>query len=123
MGIVKVGDGNPQWLDPGDRPILSTGHGDIDLLGPFEAAFDVVVDLRGTLAKIGPAGWVVGEAMVVCSFRAPDDAGTGSGGVKASMGTVALVCIAELAVNLRSLFTAKASIGIEVCCLLSAVLY
>ena len=111
VGIVKVGDSKPQWLDTGNRSILPARHGDIDLFGPFKAAFDVVVDLRGTLAKIGPAMWVIGKAMVVCSFRAPDDAGTGSGWVKTSMRTVTFVCVSELAMNLRTLLTAKRSIN------------
>jgi len=78
MGIVQVGDGNPQWLDPGSWSILSTGHRHINLLGTLKAAFNVIIYFRSPLAKVGPIIRSIGKAMFDCSLSAPDDAGTRS---------------------------------------------
>lgn len=108
MGVVKIGNGNSQRFDTGSWPIFSTGYGNIDLLGALKASFNIILNFRGALAKVRPIMWVIGAAMLICSFRTPDDAGTGSGWVKASMGTVTLVCISELAVNLGAQLASKA---------------
>lgn len=43
--IVHVGNGLAEWLDAGGRSIFSRGDRDIDVRGPLEAAFDVILDL------------------------------------------------------------------------------
>ena len=81
MLIVELGNSCTQGFDPGSRAIFSSRQRDINLLGAFEAAFDVVVHLGRTLAEIGPLSGIILEAMLVCAFGTPDDACRGSGGV------------------------------------------
>lgn len=98
--IVQVGDRLPQGSNTGGGTILATGHGDVDGLGPLEAARDVVFYLRGALTQVGPVVRVLEEAVLGGALGAPDDAGGGAAGVEAGVGHVAFVGIAELAMDL-----------------------
>lgn len=103
--IVELGDSLPKGSDAGRGAVLAAGHGDVDGLGTLEAAGDVVLDLGRALAQVGPGVRVLEEAVLGGALGAPDDAGGGSAGVETGMGHVALVGVAELAVNL----------GLELC--------
>lgn len=98
--VVEVGDGFAQRLDTGGGAVLSGGHGHVDGLGPLEAAGDVVLDLGGALAKVGPGIGLLEEAILGGALSAPDDTGGGSAGIETGVGHVALVGIAELAMDL-----------------------
>lgn len=52
--IVQLGDCLPQRFDTGRRTVLTTMAGDVDLLGPLEAALDLIVDLGSALSQICP---------------------------------------------------------------------
>ena len=43
--VVHAGDGLAQGLDAGGGAVLTGGHGDVDGLGPLEAALDVILNL------------------------------------------------------------------------------
>lgn len=58
VGIVHVGNGLTERLDTGGRGIFSGGYRDIDVRGPLEAAFDIILDLNLTL-QISPSGLVI----------------------------------------------------------------
>lgn len=45
MLVVHLGDGLAKGLDASGRGIFSAGDGNVDMGGPLEAAFDVVLDL------------------------------------------------------------------------------
>lgn len=45
VGIVHVGNGLTERLDTGGRSIFSGSDSDVDVRGPLEAAFDVILDL------------------------------------------------------------------------------
>lgn len=98
-GVVEVGNGLPQGLDAGSGAVLATGDGDVDGLGALEAARDVVLDLRGTLAKVGPGLGLVEVAILDGTLGAPDDTGRGTRGVETGVGHVPRG-ISELAVRL-----------------------
>lgn len=95
-----MSDGLAQGLDAGGGAVLSGGDGDVDGGGPGEAAGDVILDLGGALAQVGPGLGLLEEAVLGGALGAPDDAGGGAAGVEAGMGLVALVGVAELAVDL-----------------------
>lgn len=105
--VVQVGDGFPQRLDTGSGSILSSCHGDIDSLWAMEAAFDVIVDFGGSLAQIGPLVGTIAKAVLVGTLCTPDNTGGGTGGIQTSMGTMAFVGVAELAVDFGALFTVR----------------
>jgi hypothetical protein len=98
--VVEVGDSLAQGLDAGGGAVLAGGHGHVDGFGPPEAAGNVVLDLGGALAQVGPGIGFLKEAILGGALGAPDDAGGGAAGVEAGVGHVALVGIAELAVDL-----------------------
>lgn len=108
--VVHLGDGLAEGLDASGRGILSAGDGNVDMGGPLEAAFDVVLDLatlrefvsvlacrsvlfgrgdvpagrthlRSTLTQVGPSLWLFKITELACSLRAPDDTGRGPRGV------------------------------------------
>ena len=111
MRVVKVGDGSSQWFDARGWTILSPIHGDVNLLRPLKASYDIVVDLRSSLAQVGPCGRVVGETMFVCSFGAPNHSSRRSGRIQASVWLMSLVSIAELPMDLGAHFAVKVSQG------------
>lgn len=45
VGIVHVGNGLTEGLDTGGRGIFSGGYSNVDVRGPLEAAFDIILDL------------------------------------------------------------------------------
>lgn len=49
MCVVQVGNGCSQGFDASCWTILSSVHRDVNLLGPLEASFDIVVDLGRSL--------------------------------------------------------------------------
>lgn len=98
--VVQVGYGLAQGLDAGGGAVLAGSHGDVNGVGPGEAAGNVVLNLRGALAEVGPLVGVLGEAVLAGALGAPDDTSRGAAGVEAGMGHVALVGAAELPVNL-----------------------
>lgn len=81
MLIVKLGNSCTERFDTCSRAIFTTGQRNVDLLGAFETAFDIVVYLWRTLAEIGPFGGIILEAMFVCTFGTPYDTSRGSGRV------------------------------------------
>lgn len=97
--VVEVGDGLAEGLDAGGGAVLAGGHGNVNGVGTGETAGNVVFDLGGTLAEVGPFLGVFHEAVLAGALGAPDDAGGGAAGVEAGMGHVAFVGIAELAVD------------------------
>ena len=102
--IVELGNSCTQRFDTCRGAIFTSGQRDVDLLGAFEATFDIVVYLRRTLAEIGPVSRVILKAMLVGTFGTPHDAGRGSGGVQSCMSPMAFMCIAKLAVDLAVFF-------------------
>lgn len=118
VGIVHLGDSLTQRLDTSGRGIFSGSHCDIDVCGPLEAAFDVILDLGSwtdesalvsamslvvtresfcyaylgsSLSKVRPLVRLVEEAKLAGSLGAPDHAGGGTGGVKTSVGKMTSV--------------------------------
>jgi hypothetical protein len=114
MLVVHLGDGLAEGLDSGGRGIFSAGNGNIDMGGPLEAAFNVILDLatwekvqhpglsalhfvglggmaaagthlRSTLAQVGPSLWLFEVAELTCSLRAPDHTSRGPRGIETSM--------------------------------------
>jgi hypothetical protein len=65
----------------------------------LEGAFNLVVDFRGALAKIGPFLGLFEETVLVGSLCAPNHTGGSSGGVETCVGLMAFVGIAELTVD------------------------
>ena len=61
----------------------------------------MILDLGRALAQVGPFLGLLGEAVLVCAFRAPDDSCGGASGIETSVRAVTFVSIAELSVNLR----------------------
>jgi hypothetical protein len=61
----------------------------------------MVLDLRCTLAQVGPFIGFICEAMFVGAFRTPHNSRRGAGGVEAGMRSVAFMSVTELSVNLR----------------------
>lgn len=98
--VVEVGNGLPQRSDTGRRTIFASGNGDVNGFGALEAASDVVLDLRSTLAQVCPGVGVFEEAVFGSTLSAPDYTGGRSAGVEARVGHVTLVGITELAMNL-----------------------
>jgi hypothetical protein len=99
--VVEIRHRCPQTFYTSCRPILSSCHCNIDLLRSFKRALDVILNLWCTLSQVGPFLRLLGEAMLVCAFRTPNDAGGGTSGIETSMGSVAFVGIAKLSVDLR----------------------
>lgn len=100
--VVQVGDGLAERADTGGGAVLAAGHGNVERLRALEAAFDIVFDLGGTLAQVGPLLGLLEEAKLGSTLRAPDDTSGSARGVKAGVGQVALVCGAELAMDLAA---------------------
>lgn len=98
--VVQLGNGLSQGSDAGCRAIFSGSHGDVDGLGPLEAAGDVILDLGGALAQVCPDLGLVEKAIFGGALGAPDNASRGAARVKAGMGHVALVGISKLAMDL-----------------------
>lgn len=101
MRVVEVRHRRPQPFYASRRSILAPCHGNIDLFGPLKGALDMILDLRCTLAQVGPFFGLVSEAVLVRAFRAPDDSCGGTSGIETGVGSVAFMGIAELSVNLR----------------------
>lgn len=118
MCVVEVGNGHPQRFDSGGGAILSATHGDVDILGPFKAALDVIVDFGRALSQVAdrflvstpgfgwltteclrPCGGIVGEAMLVGPLGTPDDAGGGARRIESCMRTMSLVGTTELTMD------------------------
>ena len=100
MLIVELGNSCTQRFDTRSRTIFTSGERNVDLLGAFEAALDVVVYLGRTLAEIGPLSRIILEAMLVCTLGTPYDTSRGSGRIQSRMSSMAFMCIAKLAVDL-----------------------
>jgi hypothetical protein len=100
MLIIQVGNGLAQGLYASSGAVFSGGHGDINGVGPGEAASNVVLYLGSALAQISPFVWVFQEAVLAGALSAPDDTRRGTAGVKAGMWHVSFVGIAELPMNL-----------------------
>lgn len=100
--VVHACDSGTEGLDTGRRTVFSEGDGDIDAGRALEAPLDVVLDLGGALAKVGPLLGLLQEAKLGGSLGTPDNAGGGSGGIQAGVGKVAGVGSAELTVDLRA---------------------
>jgi len=107
MRIVQIGNGDTQRLDTSGGPILTTSHGNLNVLGPIEASFDVVIYFRGSLAQICPFIGFVGKAMLVGTLGAPDDAGGGAAGIEARVWAMAFVSISKLTVDFGALFAVR----------------
>jgi hypothetical protein len=95
-----VGDGLTQGLDAGRGAVLTRGRRDVNGAGAVEAALDVVLDLGGALAQVGPLLGLLEEAILAGALGTPDDTGRGSGRVETGVGEMALVGGTELAVDL-----------------------
>jgi hypothetical protein len=104
MLIVQTCNGSTQRLDTGGRAVLPSSGGDRDRCRTGEAALDLVISLGGALAEIGPAGGILGVAVLGGSLCAPDYTGRGTGSIETGMGTVSLVGGSELAMSLGPLF-------------------
>lgn len=109
--IVEPCNSSSQRLDTSCRPIFTPTYGDVDCLGSFETAFDIVVDFGSTLAQIGPVARIILEAMLVCSFRAPDYACGSSRGIQAGMRPMPCMSIAKLTMYLALVFTVSCPIS------------
>jgi hypothetical protein len=88
-----MGDGLAQGLDAGGRAVLAAARADVDVGGTGEAALDVVLDLGGALAQVGPLVGLLEEAILGGALSAPDDAGGCSGSVEPSMGEMAVIYV------------------------------
>ena len=99
--VVQIRHRRPQAFYTSCRSILSSCHCNIDLLGSFKRALDVIINFWRTLSQVGPLLGLLSEAMLVCAFRTPNDAGGGTSRIETSMRSVAFVGIAKLSVDLR----------------------
>lgn len=99
--VVELGNGLAKRLDATSRSILAAVDRDVNGLGLGEGVWDLVVDLGGTLAQVGPVLRRLLEAALAGTLGAPDDAGRSTRGVEACMRAMALVSLAELLVDLR----------------------
>jgi hypothetical protein len=115
--VVKVGNGISERLDTCCRAILTSRHGDVDVSRTIEATFDVIVDLRCSLAQVGPRRGILKVTMFVSTLSGPDYASTGARGIETSMGFVTFMGSAELPVHgradLLSLVTSAFALAIE----------
>lgn len=98
--VVQLGDGLSQGPDAGRGAVFSGGDGYVDRLGPLEAPRNIILDLGGALAQVGPGVGLLEEAILGGAFGAPDDAGRGAARVEAGVRQVALVGVSELAMDL-----------------------
>jgi hypothetical protein len=65
MLVVQPRNGLSQRLDTGRRTVLSPMTCNVYRLRPLEAALNLVVDLRRTLAEVGPGVGVLEVAVLV----------------------------------------------------------
>lgn len=99
MLIVQLSHRLSQRLDTSRGPILAAMARNIHLLGPLEAALDLVVDLGRALAQVRPRIWVVEVAVLVGALRCPYHARRGTRGVETGMRLVTFD-VTELAMDL-----------------------
>lgn len=52
--------------------IFAASHADIDSVGAFEAALNIIINFRGALTKIRPFLWVLEETMLIGALSGPD---------------------------------------------------
>lgn len=71
----------------------------------MKTAFDIVVDLWGTLTQVGPLIGSLAEAVLVGTLCTPDHTCRGARGIKASMWTMAFVGVTKLTVDFGAKFT------------------
>ena len=111
MCIVQIGDGRAQRFYASGWTVLSSIHGNVNLLRPLKASYDIIVDLWSSLTQVCPSCGIIGETMLICSFRAPDYSSRGAGRIQASMWLMSLVGIAELPMYLGAHFAVQVSQG------------
>lgn len=99
MFIVQTCHGSAQRLDTGGRTVLPSRRADGNRRRTREATLDLIIRFGGTLTQIGPAGGILGVAVLGGSLRAPDYTGRGTRSIEASVGTVTLVGGSELAMS------------------------
>jgi hypothetical protein len=97
--IVQLRNRLSQRLDTSSRTVLAAMAGDVHLLGPVKAALDLVVNFRSTLAQVRPCIRVVEVAVLVGTLRGPYYTGRGTSGIETGVGLVALMRLAELAMD------------------------
>lgn len=68
MLVVKIGDSFTKRLDASGRTVFTSIERNINGLWPLETALNVIVDLWGSLAQIGPFLRFVEVAVLVGSF-------------------------------------------------------
>ncbi len=73
--IVEICDSLSQGANTGSGSILSTSHGNVNGLGTLKASIDIILDLGGTLAQVGPLLGVLEVAKLGGTLGAPDDSG------------------------------------------------
>ena len=99
MLIIQLGHGLSQWPNTRRRSILTAMACDVYLLGPVEAALNLVVDFRGTLPQVRPLLGVLEEAILVGTLGSPDYTGRGTGCVETCVRLVAFVGLTKLPVD------------------------
>lgn len=107
MLIVQTSHGSTQRFDTGGRPVLPRRRGDRNGGRTGEAALDLIVSLGGALAQIGPARGILGVTVLGGSLRAPDYTCGCPGRIETSVGAMALVGGAELAMSFGPLLWEK----------------
>jgi hypothetical protein len=100
MLVVQLRNCFTERLDTSRGAVLATMVRNVNLLGSLEAALDLVVDLRRTLAQIRPCVWLVEVAVLVGTLGGPYYTSGGARGVKTGVGFMSFVGVAELSVDL-----------------------
>lgn len=103
-----------QRLNTRRRPILPPMQSNIHLLWPLKTPFNLIIDLRSSLAQVRPGVRIIEEAVLVGTLGGPDDAGGRAGRVQPGVRTVALMRLAELAMDFGVEFFKRVYIRIAV---------
>jgi hypothetical protein len=99
MLVVQLRNCFTERLNTSRGAVLATMARNVHLLGSLEAALDLIVDLRRTLAQVRPCIRLVEVAVLVSTFGGPYHTSGGARGVKSGVGLVSFVGVAKLSVD------------------------
>ena len=104
MFIIQSRNRCSQGLDPRSRTIFSPRHTDVNCVRALKATLNIIFDFWCSLSQIRPFLGSIGETVLVGAFRTPYYSCGPAGWVQASVGAVAFMRVAELAVDFGVVF-------------------
>ena len=79
--------------------VFTASHGYIDVMRSFETTFNLIINLRGSLAQVCPLFRVVQEAVLIGALSSPYNSSRGTRWIESGVRFVAFVCVSKLAMN------------------------